>query len=76
MLFDVVLQLFTGIRNNMKNVLMTKRGKILLRKPSIINMINDQFKNIYQAEYSRHRSFRNFVSNPVANLIAYSFQEK
>jgi len=32
--------------------------------------------NIAQAEHSRHRSFSNFITNLVASLIAYSFQEK
>ena len=76
MLFDQGLHLVTGIRNNMKNVLMTMKDKILLRKRSIIETINDQLKNICQAEHSRHRSFGNFITNLIASLIAYSFQEK
>ncbi len=76
LLFDQGLHLVTGIRNNMKNVLMTMRDKILLRKRSVIETINDQLKNICQAEHSRHRSFANFITNLVASLIAYSFQEK
>jgi len=76
LLFDQGLHLVTGVRNNMKNVLMTMRDKILLRKRSIIETINDQLKNIAQAEHSRHRSFGNFITNLVASLIAYSFQEK
>jgi hypothetical protein len=76
MLFDDGMHLVTGIRNNMKNVLMTMRDKILLRKRSIIETINDQLKNICYAEHSRHRSFGNFITNLVASLIAYSFQEK
>lgn len=76
LLFDQGLHLVTGIRNNMKNVLMTMRDKILLRKRSVIETINDQFKNICQAEHSRHRSFGNFITNLVSSLIAYSFQEK
>ncbi len=76
LLFDQGLHLVTGIRNNMKNVIMTMRDKILLRKRSVIETINDQLKNIVQAEHSRHRSFGNFITNLVASLIAYSFQEK
>ncbi len=76
LLFDQGLHLVTGIRNNMKNVMMTMRDKILLRKRSVIETINDQLKNISQAEHSRHRSFGNFITNLVASLIAYSFQEK
>lgn len=76
LLFDQGLHLVTGIKNNMKNVLMTMRDKILLRKRSVIETINDQLKNICQAEHSRHRSFGNFITNLVASLIAYSFQDK
>ncbi|WP_445735267.1 IS982 family transposase [Mariniflexile sp.] len=76
LLFDQGLHLVTGIRNNMKNVMMTMRDKILLRKRSVIETINDQLKNIAQAERSRHRSFGNFITNLVASLIAYSFQER
>ena len=60
----------------MRNVLMTMRDKILIRKRSIIETINDQLKNICQAEHSRHRSFGNFITNLIGSLIAYSFQEK
>ena len=76
MLFDDGLHLVTGIRSNMKNVPMTMRDKILLRKRSIIETINDQLKNICHAEQSRHRSFGNFITNLVASLIVYSFQKK
>ncbi len=55
---------------------MSMRDKILLRKRSVIETINDQLKNIAQAEYSRLRSFGNFITNLAASLIAYSFQEK
>ncbi len=47
--------------------------KLLLRKRSIIETINDQLKNIFQLEYSRHRSLSNYM---VASLVAYSYQEK
>ena len=76
LLFDQGLHMVTGIRHNMKNLLMTMRDKILLRKRSVIETIYDQLKNIAQAEHSRHRSFGNFITNLVASLIAYSFQEK
>ncbi|CAH8292012.1 DDE family transposase [Mariniflexile fucanivorans] len=76
LLFDQGLHLATCIKNNMKNVMMTMRDKILLRKRSLIETINDQLKNIAQAEHSRHRSFGNFITNLVASLIAYSFQER
>ena len=70
------LHLITNIRNNMKNVLMELKDKILLRKRSVIETINDELKNICQVEHSRHRSFNNFITNLIAGLIAYSFFEK
>jgi hypothetical protein len=76
LLFADGLHLITHIKNNMKNSLMTMSDKILLRKRSIIETVNDELKNICQIEHSRHRSFTNFLSNMVAGLIAYSFLPK
>lgn len=70
------LHLITSIRNNMKNVLMELKDKILLRKRSVIETVNDELKNICQVEHSRHRSFENFITNLISGLIAYSFFPK
>ena len=75
-LFVSGTHLVTSIRNNMKNSLMTMSDKILLRKRSVIETVNDELKNICQVEHSRHRSFTNFIANMVAGLIAYSFFPK
>ncbi len=72
-LFNNGLHFTTGIRKNMKNQLMSLHDKIMLRKRSIIETINDQLKNICQLEHSRHRSFHNFINNIVSAIIAYSF---
>lgn len=76
LLFVDGVQLITHIRNNMKNCLMTISDKILLRKRSIIETVNDELKNICQIEHSRHRSFGNFLTNLISGLIAYSFLPK
>jgi hypothetical protein len=76
LLFVDGIHLITGIRNNMKNQLMNMSDKILLRKRSIIETINDELKNICQIEHSRHRSFSNFLTNLIAGLLAYSFLPK
>jgi len=70
------LQLVTSIKKNMKSKFMPMMDKILLRKRSIIETVNDQLKNISQIEHTRHRSIFNFMSNVVCGLIAYTFQEK
>ena len=60
----------------MKPKLLTMIDKILLRKRSIIETINDQLKNISQINHTRHRSPINFMTNLVCGLIAYTHQEK
>jgi hypothetical protein len=50
--------------------------KILLRKRALSETVNDQLKNICQIEHTRHRSVANFVVNPLAGLVAYTYQEK
>jgi len=70
------IHLITQIKNNMKNSLMTIADKVLLRKRSIIETVNDELKNICQIEHSRHRSFGNFLTNLISGLIAYSFLPK
>lgn len=75
-LFMDGLHLITSIRNNMKNTLMELKDKILLRKRSVIETVNDELKNMCQIEHSRHRSFANFLTNLISGLIAYSFFPK
>jgi hypothetical protein len=75
-LFIDGIQLITGIRNNMKNQIMSMYDKIMLRKRSIIETVNDELKNICQIEHSRHRSFTNFLSNLISGLLAYSYLPK
>ena len=70
------VQLVTGIRSNMKNVLIPLMDKILLRKRAIAETIIDQLKNISQIEHSRHRSPINFLVNLLCGLIAYCHQPK
>jgi len=76
MLFVDGLHLITNIRDNMKNCLMELKDKIMLRKRSVIETINDELKNMCQVEHSRHRSFGNFITNLLSGLVAYSFFPK
>lgn len=75
-LMEQGVQLITKFKSNMKNKLMLMSDKLLLRKRSIVETINDQLKNIPQIEYSRHRSPINFLVNLVSGLIAYTHQVK
>jgi hypothetical protein len=75
-LFSQGVQLITKLRKDMKSKLMPLLDKLLLRKRSLIETVNDQLKNICQIEHSRHRCVANFLVNLVAGLIAYTYQEK
>lgn len=70
------IDLMTTVRKNMKPKQISKFDKVLLRGRSIIETINDQLKNIYQIEHTRHRAWTSFVANLIAGLVAYTFQEK
>ena len=75
-LWEQGVQLITNIRKNMKNTLIPIEDKLMLRKRSLIETINDQLKNISHIEHSRHRSPHNFIVNLLAGLIAYTHQPK
>jgi len=60
----------------MKNKLIELDEKILLRKRSLIETINEQLINICQIEYARHHSPLHFVVHLLAGLIAYTRQPK
>jgi hypothetical protein len=75
-LWEQGVQLITKLRKNMKNKLLPLFDKLLLRKRSIVETVNDQLKNISQIEHSRHHSPFNFFVNLIAGLVAYTFREK
>lgn len=75
-LWEQGVQLITSLRRNMKPQLMALTDKLLLRKRSIVETINDQLKNISQIEHSRHRSIDNFFVNLMSGLIAYTRRPK
>ena len=67
-LFNDGIELVTGLKCNMKNKLMPLYDKILLRKRSVIETINDELKNVAQLVHSRHRSVFNFAMNVLSVL--------
>jgi hypothetical protein len=70
------LKLITPLRKNMQNKLMEWEEKVLLRKRSLIETINDQLKNVEQVEHTRHRSPLHFLVHLMAGLAAYARQPK
>ena len=54
------LLLITRFKKNIKNKLLPVMDKLLLRKRSLIETVNDQLKNISQIEHSRHTQWSDF----------------
>lgn len=75
-LFDQGVNIVTGLKANMKNKLMPLYDRIMLRKRSVIETINDELKNVAQLVHSRHRSIFNFGMNVLSAIAAYCFFDK
>lgn len=76
LLFGNGIQLITAVRRNMKSKALSNEEKILLRKRSVIETVNDELKNICQVEHTRHRSISGFLLNIISAIAAYSFFPK
>ena len=70
-LFVNGIQLITKLKSNMKGTLMSLSDKLLLRKRTIIETVNDELRNISQVEHSRHRTFDNFIVKLLGAIAAY-----
>ena len=75
-LYKKGITLVTNVRKNMKNRLLPIIDKLLLRKRSVIETVNDQLKNMCDIEHTRHRNSTNAMVNLVAGLIRYTYFEK
>ena len=75
-LFIDGVHLITRLKKGMKNALMFQHDKIMIRKRSLIETVNDQLKNVCQIEHTRHRCFPNFIINLLSVLAAFSFFDK
>ena len=70
------IQLITKLKKNMKIKNLPQMDRILLRKRSLIETVNDELKNICKVQHTRHRSPSNFIINLLGALTAYSFFPK
>jgi transposase len=73
-LYERGLKIVTGIRKNMKNILISWNEKVLLRKRSIIETVFDYLKNKMQLEHTRHRSPWNMFVHLISTLIVYQLK--
>jgi hypothetical protein len=76
LLFGNGIQLITAVRRNMKSKALSNEEKLLLRKRSVIETVNDELQNICQVEHTRHRSISGFLLNIMSAIAAYSFFPK
>jgi hypothetical protein len=65
------LKVVTRIKSNMKNVLMIRDERKLLRQRGRIESVLNLLKNVCQIEHTRHRSAKNFICFLLAGLLAY-----
>lgn len=71
-LFASGLKIFTGIRKDMKNHLLSNSDKCLLRKRVLVESVFNVLKNSMNLEHTRHRSPLNFIVHILACVAGYS----
>jgi hypothetical protein len=76
LLFGNGIQLVTQVRRNMKTKALSNEELVLLKKGSVIETVNDELKNMFQVEHTRHRSISGFLLNILGAIAAYAFFPK
>ena len=71
-LFETGLRIFTGIRKDMKNHLLSGSDKLLMRKRVLVESVFNVMKNSMSLEHTRHRSPINFIVHILACIAGYS----
>lgn len=74
-LFQRGLRIFTGIRKDMKNHLLSNSDKLLLRKRVLIESVFNVLKNSMNLEHTRHRSPVNFIVHILACVAGFSLSQ-
>jgi len=72
-LWNKGIKLVTGIKHNMKNILMDFGDKIFLKKRGSIESLNNILKSSLHIQHTRHRSEKGFFGNVFSAIAAYSF---
>jgi hypothetical protein len=70
------IKLVTGIRKDMKNILMDMKEKVLLRKRSIIETVFGYLKRTKEIEHTRHRSVTNMLIHVISTLVSYQLMTR
>ena len=74
-LFSKGLRLFTTIRKDMKNHLLSLSDKILLKKRVLIESVFNVLKNSMHLEHSRHRNPINFLVHILSCVNGFSINK-
>lgn len=75
-LYSQGLKIICGVKQSMKNYLLSLNEKIAHRKRFLIETIFGRLKFQANLEHSRHRSFNNFIVNTLAAVASYSLSFK
>lgn len=75
-LFGQGLELFTTIRRNMKNKLISLENNLFLMKRGVVESVIELLKSACNIEHTRHRSPVNAIVNIWAAIAAYHFFER
>lgn len=75
-LWDRGVHIVTWLRSNMRQRLTSLYDRIMLRKRSVIESINDMLKNVARLVHPCHRSVHNFIMNRLAAMGAYCFSSQ
>lgn len=70
-LLDMGVYLVTSIKKNMKPKMLSLFDKLVLKKRPMIESVNNQLKNFFEVEHTRHRSPVNAFAHMISALIAY-----
>lgn len=63
------VELIYKLRKNMKKMNISDTDKILLIKRAVIESVNDELKNIYSIQHTRHRSIQGIFNNAISALM-------
>ncbi|RTK92409.1 MAG: IS982 family transposase [Rickettsiales bacterium] len=71
-LFKRGLKIFTGIRKDMHNHLLSNRDRYYLQKRVLVESVFNVLKNSINLEHTRHRSPLNFIVHVLACVTGFS----
>ena len=75
-LFENGISLFTTLKKNMKNRLVSMENRLFIMKRGVIESVIELLKSACDIDHTRHRSPVNAIVNVWAAIAAYCFFER